>query len=208
MSSGTPNPPQSADDAQVEGAVREVLAPLNRALSRQDSLMGFVLVAGAVATWQVFRRGLDFARWSSALWVVLVVVVIIALGAWLERRRVRRAVARFDQRFPAGSAERDLALQVLSEMESPSKAERKLQEALGVTPPEPEQEQEPGEEIVRRRRAKPAAPPAAPPPGPAPRKGYYDYIPLELPAQEQKQEGQGAAPPPASPPARGPGGEA
>jgi hypothetical protein len=213
MSSGPPNPPQPANDAQVEAAVREVLTPLNRALSRLDSGMGLGLLVAGIATWKVFRRALDFAWWSSALLVVLAVVVAGVLWYCLEQWRVRRAVAEFDRRFPPGSAGRELALQVLSEMESPSKAERKLQEALGVTPPPelgPEPEEEPDDQIVRHRRAQPAGPPAAPPPeppGPAPHKGYYDYIPLELPAQEEPKEGPAPAPPPASGPGTGAGGE-
>ena len=190
MSSGPPNPPQPADDAQVEAAVRGVLTPLNRTLSRLDSVLGFGVLAAGIATWNVFRRALDFARWSSGLFTLLAVVVTGVLWYCLEQRMVRRAVARFDQRFPPGGAERALALQILSEMESPSKAERKLQEALGVTPPEPEPE--PQEEIVRHRRAEPQPPPPPPAqPGPAAHKGYYDYIPLELPAQDDKKEGPG-----------------
>jgi hypothetical protein len=65
----------------------------------------------------------------------------------LEYFLVRRSVGDFNRRFPEGTPQRELAVAMLREMESPNKAEEKLHAALmGVLP---------GERIVRKRRLPP-----------------------------------------------------
>ena len=206
---GTPQP-TPVNESAVEQAVREVLAPLDRNIDWLNNLMPalwfFVLSPAAIF---VLMWYFEFGFWPALGLGVgggLIGTVIIAI--WQESWMVNAALKRFQARFPEGSPERPVALRILSEMESPSKAEAKLQEAVARTSPT--------DRIVRRRREAPegqvdaalhqlgGAPPAAPvpapgspsaaPPPPAPSApprgasgGAFDYIPLK-PREERTEE--------------------
>jgi hypothetical protein len=189
----------TADDRPVEQALRELLAPLDRHLERGRSLLAAALVlapAPFILLWLLsFIEAKHAAGWSVLAFVVL---VLAGLG-WelLMERLVRR---RFERRFPADSSERDAALRILNEIETPTRIEEKLRDALSVSaqrvarhPPEyaPSEQPQPllelpPEQPPPRSEAPPAA--ASSKPG-----GYYDYIPLEpLGGDEAPEKREGA----------------
>jgi hypothetical protein len=188
--------PASVNEAEVERAVREILAPLDRGIEWLNNLMAglwFCVVTPGVTILLMWQFG--FSVWgamSCGFFGGLIGLVVIFMN--LEGILARRALRHFERRFPEGSPERPVARTILDEMETPSKAEQKLRELLQAATP--------AERIVRHRRADPEAgvdaalnqvPPAtsaasaASPPTPAPPPimpkpaagGIYDYIPLK-----------------------------
>jgi hypothetical protein len=125
-------------------------------------------------------------------------IVVIAIGFAWDALISRLTLWRFDSAFPVGTAERDLAVRMLSEMETPTRAEDRLRDLLA---------QVSGDRVQRSKQQRSALPPADAlpaidpvPPEQLPRvegegpvgPGYYDYIPLEpKKAEDRPPLGQG-----------------
>jgi hypothetical protein len=203
-------PPSGTDEEQVERVLRAIVGPLNRRLNRIYTLIGALVVTAAPVA--VALLGQVWAWWTAVLAGAGGAFGVVAtLGLGLETWAARSAARAFNRRFPVGEARRALAVQILAELRTRSKAEDRLQAALTALAPE--------EWVFR---VKPANPDLdleaglAPlgeislnPPRPAPPEavkdrdgpvwrsaGAYDYIPLE------PRDGREPAPGPA--PAEGP----
>ena len=186
------------DERKVEEALRAILDPLDRYLTGGSFVFGLALALLAPATFLILWVG-QFTDGRVALGCAagvfaLVVVTGFAcdgLAAYIARRR-------FNRSFPFGSADRAVALRILVEMETPSKGEERLRQALQATSPErivrhrrdyPNQAHEPtwtGNETLPET---PALPSSDAPSRPG---GYYDYIPLEprcAPPDEREARG-------------------
>jgi hypothetical protein len=125
--------PTASDEEQLEKAVRELLVPLERELERWNTLVcSFLLLAIPVAIWGL-ATGLEWGWWAAVpagiVGPFLIFCLLVPLHEGVASRRAR---AEFDRRFPEGSRERPLALQMLCEMQRPSKAEQRLQKVLNV----------------------------------------------------------------------------
>jgi hypothetical protein len=183
--------PASAGEAQVEDAVRDILGSLDRRLGQIPVAMGLSFVVGCPAVVLLLRFVFHLTWGASLPAAFLVLLAVIVLGVGLADWLARRAAARFLERFPAGSLQRTLALGVLAQLEYPSRAPAMLQQALEAAgirrPPGP-----PVEHQLQAALDPPGGTPAQPPPpapaGPAPPGGYYDYVPLDLPAREQPKD--------------------
>ena len=178
------------DERPVEKALRELLDPLDRHLERGRTLLAGALVLVVPAAFLLLWLVWDMAGKFAAGWAVVALGVLVVLGLGWEMVMERLVRWRFDRRFPHGSVTRGVALRILSQMETPNKAEEKLRGVLSSTSPE---------RIVRHRsgsadeqplpllelppaQPEPPVPPASTPPSTnkATRPGgYYDYIPLE-----------------------------
>ncbi len=129
MSSIDPNPPM--DEAGVERVVRSILLPLNRRLEVANlwgcTLFGFVLAP-------LLLVGLWWIEWTW--WLAVPIAVVGPFLLWVvfwvghDRRAAARAAAIFNQKFPPGHPDRELAVGMLSEMEYPTLAHEKLRDAL------------------------------------------------------------------------------
>src|SRR5262249_42073832 len=123
-------PQGSPREQQLEKALRDILGPLDRRLESFNTVMGLIVIV-VIATvlgllWQVW----DFRWWAALLWAGGAVMVVAMVLVFLEPLVVRPSVAAFNQRFPETSRERDDALDLLREMQSPNKAEEKLLAAV------------------------------------------------------------------------------
>jgi hypothetical protein len=205
MSQATPAPQGPVDEAQVEKDLRRILFRLDRTLGWLGPLFGFILLAGLGGLFYLFWWVVDLSWWKAALCALgIVLCVLTPLMMRLENFHANRALRRFNRRFPPNSATRPVALRILSEMESPNQAEKKLQEALSAG-----SAARPEDLIVRHRREAPEgqldaalgqaggtalpspaiqpapSPAVQPPPAPAPQPpakqvgGKFDYIPLD-----------------------------
>ncbi len=184
------------DERRVEEVLREILDSLDRQLTWAVALMPLVILTIVPVVffllwhtydWRFVRAAPTSAGLCCAFAAGYLIWVMLAsrLARW-----------RFDHRFPAGTHARALALRILAEMESPSKAEQRLLQALAGSSPD---------RIIRHRRIDSDTEPAEtllggpstvvsePPKGqvqiggpsgfesqqPSRPGGYYDYIPLE-----------------------------
>ncbi|MFO0881748.1 MAG: hypothetical protein U0840_31000 [Gemmataceae bacterium] len=169
------------DERPVEAALRNILDLLDRQLSAVALLfplvIATVLPAVFFTSWLLFdwtaRRALVLAGGSCC--------GLFAMNLAWEILVTRWALRQFEKRFPAQAPERAVALQILSEMETPSHAEEKLRTMLASISPD---------RIIRhRRQATETHPettlptsleqPGMPASAGARPGGYYDYIPLE-----------------------------
>ena len=174
--------PVDHDERAVEKGLRDILEPLDRQLARVTMLFPLALVTVAPTVFCVLWFIVDETGRRSLVITAGACCALIAMYLCWEIFAARIARWRFDRRFPPGHPGRALALEILTEMETPSKAADTLRDALNCTSPD---------RIVRHRKGAdfppPVAsspPPDAPPPSddavPVPRPGgYYDYIPLE-----------------------------
>lgn len=177
--------PVGLKENEVERALRDILEPLDRHLERGGTFLAAALLGVVPATFFSLWLGLNFSGIRAAGWAVVALGLVVALGvgwdalvAWLARWR-------FDRSFPFGSPQREVALRILDEMQTPTRAEERLRASLSRT-----QEGR----VVRRRQEEalppvdavpaidpvpPSGPMQAPPLPPPGKGGYYDYIPLE-----------------------------
>jgi hypothetical protein len=189
------------DDPSVEQALRELLDPLDRHLERGRTLLAGALVlvvpAMFLLLWLVFKYEGKFALgWGIVAFAALLVLGLSweLLIGWLVCRRFNRC-------FPHGTATRSTALRILAEMETPSKAEEKLRGVLASAAPERIVRHRPSPAATAEAHEKPPLlelPPARPDLTPSPTihpapttnatrpGGYYDYIPLEPRASEDR----------------------
>src|SRR3954469_21413098 len=105
------------EEHQVEDALRGILESLDRQLARVTAFFPLALVTVVPAVFFIFWLMYDQTGRRS---------LVIAGGAlyllW-ELLASRFARWRFDRHFPPGTTERTIALRILAEMETPSKAE-------------------------------------------------------------------------------------
>src|SRR5262249_26714906 len=150
------------DERKVEEALRAILDPLDRHLTRGSFVLGLALALLAPATFLIlwvgqFTDGRLALACAAGVFALVVVAGFAYDGfvAWLARRR-------FDRWSPLGSDDRAVALPTLVERETPSKGEERLRQVPQATSPE---------RIIRPRPQppEPAGPPPenAPPPPPA-----------------------------------------
>ena len=170
------------DEHLVEKGLRDILEPLDRQLARVTMLFPLALVTVAPTVFCVLWFIVDETGRRSLVITAGACCALIALYLCWEILAARIARWRFDRRFPPGAPGRTIALEILTEMETPSKAADTLRDALNCTSPE---------RIVRHKKGMPDLPPPVAPPAmdspppsddavPLPRPGgYYDYIPLE-----------------------------
>lgn len=190
------NAATDSTDRSVELALREILEPLDRQLARVAALLPLALVTLVPLVFFSLWLGADLSGRHSLVMAGGACCAIVAMYLVWELLTSRLARWRFDRCFPPGTAARAIALAILSEMETPSKAEEKLRVALASVS---------SDRIIRHRRSSatrfpevafpttglpldlPApsssaqvqvgsSPPVAPSKRPG---GYYDYIPLE-----------------------------
>lgn len=167
------------DERPVEEALRTILDALDRQLARAAMLFPLTLLTLLPLVFFGFWLGLD---WTARRSVVLAggagCALLVGHLTW-EMLVTRWALWRFERQFPAYSPSRMLALRILGELETPSRAEEKLRLMLSSFSLD---------RIVRHRREGEASPLETPPPVTettppaemAPRPGgYYDYMPLE-----------------------------
>lgn len=199
---GGPMTQRTPDEQAVEAGLREILDPLDRQLSSVSSLLPLAVVTVAPLVFFVLWLALDQSgRRSLALSVGAVFALVACYLTW-EMLVARMARVRFDRRFPPGSPQRALAMQMLVEMETPSKAEDKLRLALDRASPDRIVRRRPVEGVVENQQTLteaypetqlfPTEPTAATPEHfqSEPRSGgYYDYIPLE-PRRVDDQPGE------------------
>jgi hypothetical protein len=180
--------PAGQNERAVENELREILEPLDRQLARVTMLFPLALVTVAPTIFCLLWFVVDETGRRSLVLTGGACCALIALYLCWEILAARVARWRFDRRFPPGSPARALALQILMEMETPSKAEDTLRSALACSSPD---------RIVRHRKGTseepaPAAPEQSPPAGDAataPRPGgYYDYIPLEPRSRDEARK--------------------
>lgn len=138
---------RTADEHQVETALREILGPLDRRLERFNMVLGLLGLATVVTVFLLLWLMWERSWWAALLWAAGAFFGLAMLMVPWEPLLVRPAVREFDRRFPEGAPERRMALAMLREMESPNKAEEKLHAAVTDTLP--------GERIVRKRRFPP-----------------------------------------------------
>jgi hypothetical protein len=191
------NDPTGLDERPVEEALRQILDPLDRQLEYGRTLLAaaLMLVVPALFLWLWLVK--DELAIRALGWSGLGFGLLLVLGfGWelLMERVVRR---RFERRFPAGSPARAVALRILAQMETPSKAEEKLRDLLAATSPDrivrhrPPEAPAPLLELPPEVPEPPPAPPASQDTNPAPRPGgYYDYIPLEPRSAEDEKTGR------------------
>lgn len=181
------------DERTVETALREILEPLDRQLARVTMFFPLALVTIVPTVFFILWLGYDFTGRRALVMSGGVCCSLVALYLSWEILASRLALRRFDRRFPPTTPARAIALGILTEMETPSKAEEKLRTALASISPD---------RIVRHRREPqdhtdtlPIGSISTDPPtikvGPSPQPseeaddsgrrpgGYYDYIPLE-----------------------------
>lgn len=197
------------DDRPVEEALREVLEPLDRQLARVSLLLPLAVVTIVPAFFFYLWLGCDYTGRRALIISGGGCCGLIAMYLSWEILASRLALRRFDRRFPPATPARAVALRVLGEMVTPSRAEEKLRVALACSS---------ADRIVRQRRT-PADTPApdtiflSPPTVVAPTGpphiislpdtatvpvngqsggrrpgGYYDYIPLEPRTAEPRGE--------------------
>jgi hypothetical protein len=178
--------PTNLDERVVEKDLRAILDPLDRQLARLTMLFPLALVTIVPIFFFILWLGVQEPGRRALVMSGGAFFVIIAIYLCWEILLSRLALARFDRRFPPTTPERALALRILTEMETPNKAEETLRAGLACYSPD---------RIVRHRRNAPDQPietlpmnqgsdtqplhlPADPNLGRRPG-GYYDYIPLE-----------------------------
>lgn len=184
------NATSGPDDRSVERALRQILEPLDRHLdhvNRAFALALILVIPGVFLGLWLYPGSTIIGRHALG-WAIGAFILVILLGIGWDALVARLARRRFDRHFPHDTPARTAALRVLTEMETPNRAEEKLREALSNAS---------ADRIVRRREGPPAEAPAAwapdaPPegrplagPGPG---GYYDYIPLEPRTQGVQQQ--------------------
>jgi hypothetical protein len=144
------------DDEGVEQAIRAVLTPLNRRFSRfcevdkygalqpSGAVIAITLLVTVAATilgagvhWGLDLRGQP--RSAVVVFYVLLVLLslpiglsagMVALPQVVGHLMIRGPASEFVRRFPSGAAELPIAVRILSEMETPSRVERRLQDAI------------------------------------------------------------------------------
>ena len=184
-----------SDEKPVEQGLRDILAPLDRQIARVTAFLPLALVTLVPLVFFFFWLGLELTGRRSLVLAGGAFCALVAVYLAWEIVVARLARRRFDHHFPPGTPQRSIAMHMLFEMESPSKAEDKLRAALAGSSPD---------RIVRRRPAVNETPVAwsaplledetpirAVDPTPTPRPGgYYDYIPLEPRPNESNRSGE------------------
>jgi hypothetical protein len=174
---------------QMEKALRELVAPLDRGLKYLFAAFGLLAVlgvpGGVYMVWLV-SDGNWFAAlfWGGGGVFLLLCVLILPC----EDVLVQRAVRAFDRRFPEGGPERAPAVNMLAEMDSRHKAAAKLQAALTQVVRYPPADAD--ADLASALDALGASQTAPPPSPPVLRSGgSYDYVPLEprTPAEEKQE---------------------
>ena len=182
------------DEKPVEQALREILEPLDRQIARVTTFLPLGLITLVPVVFFTFWLGLELSGRRSLVLAGGAFCALVAVYLAWEIIVARLARWRFDHRFPPGTPQRSIAMHILFEMESPSKAEDKLRVALATSS---------SDRIVRRRPVAPETPVVwspskfeedTPIPAvdltPTPRAGgYYDYIPLEPRPRESDRSG-------------------
>lgn len=174
------------DERSVEQGLRDILEPLDAHLDWASTLLAASLVGIVPAVFLLLWLVLEFSGKFALGWAAVAFLGVVLAGIVWDWMLSRMARWRFDYRFPRQSAEREAALRLLAEMESPTKAEERLRDSLSRG-------------SIRRVVRKPApalppidavpaidpVPPAVPPsragmkPLPPQQGGYADYIPLQ-----------------------------
>src|SRR5690349_20792866 len=138
----------SEADEQVEMAVRNIVAPLDRSIRRFILLPMGLSCLFAIAVFLGLWLGLALVWWKWLVWD------FAALGAWgigmwgiYKPVFVRQSVEQFDERFPETSAARSMAKGILSDLEMLTTAPEDLMQAI--------EEREKREKRVVRRRPSP-----------------------------------------------------
>jgi hypothetical protein len=125
-------PPVPTDEAGIERVVRDILFPLDRELE-------FTTEWGCSIFVLLLAPGLFLLLWLALqmnAWIALTVTLLglfvcwIVVDTWFDRRIAHRAARTFNQRFPEGHPSRQVAIQILSEMDCPNKAQEKLRAAI------------------------------------------------------------------------------
>jgi hypothetical protein len=180
------------NESSIERALRDILEPLDRHLERGNTFLAAALLGIVPTTFFVLWLIFDLSGKHALGWAALAFGVVIVLGVCWDAVVARLARWRFNSRFPFGSPEREAALRILDEMETPSKAEERLRSMLSrssvhrVVRRRQETALPPADAVPAIDPVPPTAPLKAPQTPPPPGKGgYYDYIPLEL---RQRQE--------------------
>jgi hypothetical protein len=218
-------PRNGADEEQVEQVLRSIVGPLNRRLTRIYMLIGALAVIGLPLT--VALLGQVWSWWTAALAGVGGAFLVVAtFGLALETWASRRAAREFNGHFPVGGARRALAVKILAQLRTRTKAEDRLQAALTALSPEewvfrvkpvdPDLDLEAGLAALGEMSLPPATPaePSAVKDRESPVRrsgGAYGYIPLE--PRDGREPAPGPAPAeepsahipldPRSPPAQG-----
>lgn len=153
MANPVPPRPVTPDDQRIEAELRAFLSRLIQAIERWNALLGFAMIL--FIPLGVILAAIYLFHWS--LWQTLlygfllwlgVMIVLLVLSTRDENRKLRRGAREFDERYPPASPERETAMGILREMESPQKVERKLLSVImGGTPDYP-----PTENFILRRR--------------------------------------------------------
>lgn len=141
------NDPTRLDEGLVEEALRAILEPLDRQLARATMLIPLLLVTVVPAIFFVLWLYYDWYGRRALITACGACCAIAFCYMTWEILATRLARWRFDRRFPSGTPVRTLALRILSEMESPTRAEEKLRGALACSS---------GDRIIRRRTSLPA----------------------------------------------------
>lgn len=123
--------PSTGDEAAIERTVRGILQRLDRNIETANSwgcsLAGLILAP-------LLFLGLWWGSWS--LWLAIPLAIVGPLLLWIvfwnvyDRHAAQREAQQFNQLFPVGHPDRDLAVQMLSEMPYPTLAHEKLRSAL------------------------------------------------------------------------------
>jgi hypothetical protein len=128
-------PPAGTDEEQVEQVLRSIVGPLNRRLNRIYMLVGGLVVTATPLGVAVLGQVLSW--WTAVLVGVSFAFGLLAtLGLALENRAGRGAAREFNRHFPVGGPRRALAIVILAQLRTRSKAEDKLQATLTALAPE------------------------------------------------------------------------
>ena len=115
--------PLVTDERPVERALRDILEPLDRQLSRVTAFLPLGLVTLVPSVFFVFWLVVELSGRRSLVLAGGAFCVLVAIYLAWEIAVARLARWRFDLRFPPGTPQRSTTLHMLFEMESPSKHE-------------------------------------------------------------------------------------
>ncbi|MBY0228505.1 MAG: hypothetical protein K2W96_04415, partial [Gemmataceae bacterium] len=118
------------EERSVEQGLRDILEPLDAHLDWANTLLAAALVGIVPAVFLLLWLVLEFSGKHALGWAAASFLAVVLAGIAWDWTLSRLARWRFDWRFPRGSTEREAALRMLAEMESPSKAEERLRDSL------------------------------------------------------------------------------
>lgn len=179
--------PPGLSERKVRREARRIVDQLDRFMENAYAVLGCSALIAGIAAFPFCWKFLDHTWWQATLWAfgVLVVsfVAVAVIGLWLESRSWRKAVRRFDLRFPEGSPHRPIAESMVADVEPRNDAvkaflEHVLAQPLPATAPPGGAEVATPSPIEPRRR--PRTLPSAPAGPPQPQNAT---IPLELPVK-------------------------